>query len=79
MFLQQEEKSKEKAYTLDEKREQFLNAYKPWSTEDDELLITLHYENISIKELMAIFKRNEGAIHSRIRKLIGKTNILGQR
>ena len=74
MFLQQEEKSKEKAYTLDEKRKQFPNAYKPWSIEDDKLLITLHYENRSIKELMSIFKRNEGAIHSRIQKLISKAN-----
>ena len=32
MFLQQEERNKEKAYTLDEKRKQFPNAYKPWST-----------------------------------------------
>jgi hypothetical protein len=74
MFLQQEEKSKENAYTLDEKRKQFPNAYKPWSVEDDKLLITLHYENRSIKDLMSIFKRNEGAIHSRIQKLISKAN-----
>ena len=74
MFLQQEEKNKEKAYTLNEKRKQFPNAYKPWSTEDDKLLVTLYYENRSIKELMSIFKRNEGAIYSRIQKLIGKTN-----
>ena len=74
MFIQQEEKCKEKVYTLDEKRKQFPNAYKPWSTEDDKLLVTLHYENRSIKELVSIFKRNEGAIHSRIQKLIGKTN-----
>ena len=74
MFLQQEEKSKEKAYTLDEKHMQFPNAYMPWSTEDDNLLVTLHYENRSIKELMSIFKRNEGAIHSRIQKLVGKAN-----
>ena len=72
MFLQQEEKFKEKAYTLDEKREQFPNAYKPWSTEDDKLLIALHDENRSIKELMSVFKRNEGAINSRIHKLLGK-------
>ena len=74
MFLQQEKKSKENAYTLDEKRKQFPNAYKPWSVEDDKLLITLHYENRSIKDLMSIFKRNEGAIHSRIQKLISKAN-----
>lgn len=74
LFLQQEGKSKEKAYTLDEKRKQFPNAYKSWSTEDDKLLVTLYDENRSIKELMSIFKRNEGAIRSRIQKLIGKAN-----
>lgn len=74
MFIQQEEKPQEKAYTLNEKRKQFSNAYKPWSTEDDELLVALYYENRSIKELMSMFKRNEGAIHSRIQKLIGKAN-----
>jgi DNA-directed RNA polymerase specialized sigma24 family protein len=74
MFLQQEEKPKEKSYTLNEKRKQFPNAYKPWSTEDDKLLVTLHYENRSIEELMSIFKRNEGAINSRIHKLVGKAN-----
>ena len=74
MFLPQEEKPKDKAYTLNEKRKQFPNAYKPWSTEDDKLLVTLYYENRSIKELMSIFKHNEGAIHSRLQKLIGKAN-----
>ncbi len=74
MFFQQDEKPKDKAYTLNEKRKQFPNAYKPWSDEDDKLLVTLYDENRSIKELMSIFKRNEGAIHSRIRKLICKVN-----
>ena len=74
MLLRVEEKSPKKAYTLDEKRKQYPNAYKPWSTEDDKLLVTLHYANRSIKELMSIFKRNEGAIHSRIKKLIDKAN-----
>jgi hypothetical protein len=74
LFMQQEGKSKEKAYTLDEKRKQFPNAYKSWSTEDDKLLVTLYDENRSIKELISIFKRNEGAIRSRIQKLIGKAN-----
>lgn len=59
---------------MNEKRKQFSNAYKAWSTEDDKLLVTLHHENKSIKELMTIFKRNEGAIYSRIRKLTSKAN-----
>ncbi len=74
LFLQQEGKSKEKAYTLDEKRKQFPNAYKPWSMEDDKLLVALHDENRSFEELMTIFKRNDGAIRSRIQKLTGKAN-----
>ena len=74
MFLRQEENTKEKAYNLSEKRKQYPNAYKPWSTDDDKLLVTLHYEGRSIKELMSIFKRNEGAIQSRIKKLIDKAN-----
>lgn len=53
---------------------QFSNAYKPWSTKDDEILFKLHNENKSIKELMLIFKRNEGAIRSRIKKLICNDN-----
>ena len=74
MFLRQEENTKEKAYNLRENRKQFPNAHKPWSTDDDKLLVTLHYEGRSIKELMSIFKRNEGAIQSRIKKLIDKAN-----
>lgn len=73
LFLKQEKKPKEKTYTLDEKRKHFPNAYKLWSAQDDKLLITLYYENRSMEELMSIFKRNEGAIHSRIQKLIGKS------
>ncbi|MBR4552841.1 MAG: hypothetical protein IKO20_03870 [Bacteroidaceae bacterium] len=73
LFLKQEEKPKEKTYTLDEKRKHFPNAYKLWSAQDDKLLITLYYENRSMEELMSIFERNEGAIHYRIKKLIGKS------
>ena len=74
LFIKQEEKPRKKTYTLNEKRKQFSNAYKPWSTEDDKLLVTLQHENKSIKELTSVFKRNKGAIHSRIQKLIGKGN-----
>ena len=70
MFIQQEDNKQEKAYTLDEKRKQYPNAYKSWSVEDDELLMALYNENRNIKDLTSIFKRNEGAIRSRIKKLI---------
>ena len=56
---------------MEEKRKQHPNAYKPWSEEDDERLLTLVNEKKSIKELSFIFKRNENAIRSRINKLMG--------
>jgi hypothetical protein len=59
-----------KAYTLEEIRKHYPNAYKPWSVADDELLITLYKGGKSIKELSSTFQRHEGAIQSRIRKLL---------
>lgn len=59
-----------KAYTLEEIRKHYPNAYKPWSVTDDELLITLFKGGKSIKELSSTFQRHEGAIQSRIRKLL---------
>ncbi len=59
-----------KAYTIDEKRRQYPNAYKPWIPADDEQLIALHNDGKSTKELASIFGRNEGAIRSRIKKLL---------
>lgn len=60
---------KRKAYTIEEKRGQHSNEYKPWTPEDDEQLIAYCKEGKNTKELSSIFKRNEGAIRSRIRKL----------
>lgn len=62
--------SAEKTYTIEEKRKHYSNAYKPWTVADDELLFTLHKEGKSIKELSYSFQRNEGAIQSRIKKLL---------
>ena len=74
IFLQQEEEKKQKkTYTANEKRKQYPNAYKPWCDKDDEQLISLCKKK-DIKELMVIFKRNEGAIRSRIKKLKDKDN-----
>ena len=74
MFLQQEEKKQKKTYTFNEKRKQYPNAYKPWCDKDDEQLISLCNKKKDIKELMVIFKRNEGAIRSRIKKVKDKDN-----
>lgn len=64
-----EEKSSEKKYTIEEKRQEYGNAYLPWEKEADEYLVRLYEEGISIKELTEIFERNNGAIRSRLKKL----------
>lgn len=46
------------------------NAYKPWTEEDDKKLIELHKNHI--KALSIVFERNEGAIRSRLNKLLDK-------
>ena len=70
MFLSPFETKKTKYYTIEEKRKTYANAYKPWNREDDELLISLYNQGKSITELALIFKRNKGAICSRIKKVL---------
>ncbi len=62
-------RTKSVAYSMSEIRKRFPNAYKPWSKDDDEKLLRLYREGKSINELTLLFKRNEGGILSRIRKL----------
>ena len=64
-----EEKLSEKKYTIEEKRQEYGNAYLPWEKEADEYLVRLYEEGKSIKELTEIFERNNGAIRSRLKKL----------
>ncbi|MGB3453286.1 MAG: DUF3276 family protein [Moheibacter sp.] len=61
--------STEKAYSMEEIRKTHKSAYLPWTKNDDEKLERLYCEGKNIKQLSAIFGRNEGAIRSRIRKL----------
>lgn len=56
-------------YTKAEKQQVHKSAYERWITEDDERLELLFCEGKTVKELSAIFARNEGAIESRIKKL----------
>lgn len=57
------------SYTKSKKQQAHKNAYERWTIEDDEKLELLFCEGKSVKELMDIFERNEGAIESRIKKL----------
>ncbi|MGW2785951.1 hypothetical protein ACWC3X_32660 [Streptomyces populi] len=58
-----------KTYTVEEKRQLHRNAYKPWSTEDDDLLAERCAQGASLAELAEEFGRNEGAIASRLGKI----------
>lgn len=48
------------------KRESPLNAGKPWSTDDDDLLAEMYTNGTSVTELSLYFKRSERAITSRL-------------
>ena len=50
-------------------RQEFPNAYDPWSEEDDAVLTKMWREGATIGELAAYFKRKPGGIKSRIKKL----------
>jgi hypothetical protein len=52
-----------------ELRKSLPNAYRPWGKDDDERLEQFYCQKKSVEELAKIFKRNVGAIESRIRKL----------
>ncbi|MNS52384.1 hypothetical protein D3C72_850970 [compost metagenome] len=58
-----------KVYTQEAKQQAHKNAYEKWKKEDDERLKQLFCEGKTVKELMAIFERNKGAVKSRIKKL----------
>lgn len=71
-FIDLKKKTKEKRLSIEKKRKVFLNAYKKWTQDEDYQLIALYQQGFSIFNLMIEFKRNEGAIKSRIKKLLQK-------
>ena len=56
-------------YSIEACRQEYPNAYMPWTKEDDEQLEQLFCEGKSIGELSEVFQRKKGAIESRIKKL----------
>jgi len=50
-------------------RQEFPNAYKPWTEEDDNHLRKMYTEGKTINELAKIFQRKPSAIHARLQKL----------
>lgn len=52
-----------------EKRKIHKNAYAPWTADDDERLLRLNGQGLSVRDLMGEFQRNDGSIRSRLKKL----------
>ncbi|MFD0151292.1 hypothetical protein ACWGQ4_03160 [Streptomyces sp. NPDC055721] len=58
-----------KAYTVEEKRRVYPNAYKPWEPADEHRLAERCAQGASLHDLSQEFGRNEGAIASRLLKI----------
>lgn len=59
----------EPTYSIFACRQEYPNAYNPWSEEDDLKLTEMWCQGASIKQLTDHFQRKPGAISSRIKKL----------
>ena len=59
----------EPTYSLYACKQEFPNAYNPWSKDDDLKLTQMWCEGATTKELAEFFQRKPGAIVSRIKKL----------
>lgn len=54
---------------LSQKRAETENQGKPWEENDDQKLIELYNQNVSLKDLCKIFKRSRGGVQARLVKL----------
>ena len=54
---------------LAQQRRKFENAYKPWSSDDDDRLILLYGKGMSVNKLSRFFDRKPGAIITRLKKI----------
>lgn len=59
----------EPRYSVYACRQEFPNAYTPWTDNNDEELLSLWGEGATVEELAEHFRRKPGAIHSRLKKL----------
>lgn len=59
----------EKSYTYNSVRENYGDAYKPWSQKLDDDLTAMFCEGVNVSDLAKHFSRTKGAINSRIKKL----------
>ena len=59
----------EPVYSVYACRQEFPNAFEPWSEDDDWTLTKMWCEGVTVKELADHFQRKPGAIRSRVKKL----------
>lgn len=64
--------AKEKAYSVNAVRQNYQEAYQPWTEEQDRVLNTMIDSEATVSEIASHFGRTKGAIKSRIKKLRGK-------
>jgi hypothetical protein len=62
-------RARSKAYSVNEKRQEHPNAYKKWTSEDDQRLREEFAKGSSISELAELLQRQESAIQSRLKRL----------
>ncbi|MBW6441007.1 DNA helicase RecQ [Patescibacteria group bacterium] len=60
---------KSKSYSIDDIRNTHPNAYNPWTSEEENMLISEYRKGKTIEELMVILGRQRGGITSMLRKL----------
>lgn len=59
----------EPTYSVYACKQEYANAYNPWSEEDDQKLTQMWCEGATTEKLAAYFRRKPGAIISRVKKL----------
>ncbi|MBD8104385.1 MULTISPECIES: hypothetical protein [Plantibacter] len=59
-----------KAYSVEVVRTQYPNAYQRWTPEEDAELMSAHADGATTKKLASTFGRQEGAVRSRVNKLL---------
>ena len=67
--IEAEKTKKERAYTVNEMRETYGDAYKPWTIAMDDELTIMYCEGVNPKDMAKHLGRTRGAINSRIKKL----------
>jgi len=69
--LKEEKKPEEskKTYSVSDIRDTHINAYRPWSEEEETQIVKLKNEGKSTKEIGEIVGRKRGAISSRLKKI----------